>query len=47
MTEMRFHEGVLQEGCMPIGLLRAYLLDLPLSCDMKPNWKFSDEAMRP
>jgi uncharacterized protein (DUF885 family) len=47
MTEMRFHEAVLQEGCMPIGLLRAYLLDLPLSRDMKPNWKFSDEAMRP
>ena len=47
MSEERFHDAVLKEGPIPIELLRADLRGLPLSRDMKPTWKFSDEAMRP
>jgi hypothetical protein len=47
MSEQRFHDAVLKEGPMPIELLRADLEGAPLSRDMRPTWKFSDEAMRP
>jgi uncharacterized protein (DUF885 family) len=47
MTEDQFHDAVLKKGPIPLELLRADLLVLPLPHDMKPTWQFSDEAMRP
>ncbi len=46
MSEAEFHGAVLRENTMPIELLRASLLGLPLSPGSKPAWKFQDEAMR-
>jgi uncharacterized protein (DUF885 family) len=45
MSESDFHAAVLRENAMPIELLRAALLGLPLSPESKPQWKFRDEAM--
>jgi hypothetical protein len=45
MSESDFHAAVLRENAMPIELLRASLLALPLSPESKPGWKFQDEAM--
>ena len=42
-TEKEFHDRVLQENMMPIELLRALLLDLPLNKDYKTEWKFSTD----
>ncbi len=47
VSEEHFHDAVLKEGAIPIEFLRADLQGLPLRRDMKPTWKFSDEAMRP
>lgn len=43
MTEQQFNDAVLMENTMPIELLRAALLKLPLARDMKPSWKFAGE----
>lgn len=40
MTDRQFHDAILQEGAMPIELLRADLEDLKLTPDFKTNWKF-------
>lgn len=40
MTEEQFHGAVLKANTMPIELLRAELLRLPLSRDARPAWKF-------
>jgi hypothetical protein len=45
MSESQFHGAVLRENTMPIELLRAAMLSLPLSPESKPAWKFQDEAM--
>jgi uncharacterized protein (DUF885 family) len=42
-TPRDFHDAVLQGGNMPIELVRARILRLPLSRDWKPSWRF-DEA---
>jgi uncharacterized protein (DUF885 family) len=39
-TEKNFHDSVLKENSIPIEVLRAILLDLPLKEDYKSNWKF-------
>ena len=46
MSETQFHGAVLRQNTIPIELLRASLLGLPLSRESKPGWKFQDEAMR-
>ncbi len=46
MSEAEFHGAVLRQNTMPIELLRAALLGLPLSRENKPAWRFQDEAMR-
>jgi uncharacterized protein (DUF885 family) len=46
MSESEFHAAVLRENAMPIEVLRASLLGLPLSPESKPAWKFQDEAIR-
>jgi hypothetical protein len=40
MTDRQFHDAILQEGAMPIELLRADLENLKLTPDFKTNWKF-------
>ena len=40
MTNREFHDVVLRQGEIPIELLRAGLLDLPLTRDYKAGWKF-------
>ncbi|MBI5394010.1 MAG: DUF885 family protein [Verrucomicrobia bacterium] len=43
LTEQQFNDAVLAENTMPIELLRAALLNLPLARDTKPSWKFAGE----
>lgn len=40
MTEKGFHDAVLQEGNIPVPLLRAGMLGLIDSPDYRPNWRF-------
>jgi uncharacterized protein (DUF885 family) len=42
MTEKAFHDAVLQGHAMPVEMVRAELLNLPLSRDFKPHWRFAD-----
>lgn len=42
-TEKQFHDRVMQEGRMPIELLRGLLQDLPLDKNYKTKWKFSTQ----
>lgn len=42
MTEKEFHDRVMQENTLPIELVRAILIDQPLTKDFKTNWKFID-----
>ncbi|MFG0284982.1 MAG: DUF885 family protein [Phycisphaerales bacterium JB039] len=42
MTEKQFHDTVLLYNSMPIELIRAGLLDLPLTKDWRPSWRFAD-----
>jgi hypothetical protein len=43
MTEAQFHDAVLRQNTMPIELLRAELLGLPLARDFHPAWRFAEE----
>ena len=40
MTEKAFHDEILRQGSMPIGLLRLGLTKQKLTRDMDINWKF-------
>jgi uncharacterized protein (DUF885 family) len=40
MTLKQYHDAILHENQMPIELLRATLLDQPLSKDFKTFWRF-------
>ncbi|HAM72836.1 MAG TPA: DUF885 domain-containing protein [Verrucomicrobiales bacterium] len=40
MTERAFHDAVLRENAIPIEMIRADLLRLPLTREAKPAWKF-------
>ncbi|KAJ3476579.1 hypothetical protein NLG97_g9086 [Lecanicillium saksenae] len=40
MPEKQFHDSILRGGFMPVEMIRAVLLDLPLSPDYKPQWRF-------
>ena len=40
MTERQFHDELLKLGPVPVELLRANLLDLPLMPDYKTQWRF-------
>ena len=41
LSERQFHDAVLRQGCMPIELLRAALMSVPLPKDAKPSWRFA------
>lgn len=43
MTEQQFNDAVLTANTMPVELLRASLLKLPLARDTKPVWRFAGE----
>lgn len=45
MTEQQFNDAVLAENTMPIAVLRADLLNLPVARDMEPKWRFAGEPM--
>jgi len=40
MTYRQYHDAILRENSMPIEMLRAILINQPLSRDFKTNWKF-------
>ena len=42
MTEKAYHDAVLSGHSIPLEMVRAELLDLPLSRDFKPHWRFAD-----
>jgi uncharacterized protein (DUF885 family) len=42
MNEKAFHDAVLHGHAMPVEMVRAELLNLPLSRDFKPQWRFAD-----
>ena len=47
MTEQAFHDAVLFEGAIPIELVRAGLLNLPLTRDTRSTWTFAGGAGSP
>jgi uncharacterized protein (DUF885 family) len=40
MTNRDFHDAIMQGGRMPIEMVRARLLQTPLTRDHRPAWKF-------
>lgn len=46
MTALQYHDAILQEGMMPIPVLRALLTGEKLTPGWKPNWRFVDEALK-
>lgn len=40
MTYKQYHDAILHENSMPIEMLRAILMNQPLTRDYKPSWKF-------
>lgn len=42
MTNRDFHDAILQGGPIPVELVRARLLGLPLSRDYQASWRFAD-----
>lgn len=47
MTNQAFHDAVLSEGAIPLELVRALLLNLPLTRDTRSTWTFAGEAGYP
>lgn len=42
MTNREFHDAVLKENNIPVELLRAKLLEIPIKSDFKSTWRFKD-----
>jgi uncharacterized protein (DUF885 family) len=42
MTELAFHDAILQENSIPVELMRADLSGQPLTRDYKASWRFYD-----
>jgi len=47
MTERQFHDAVIQSGPMPIAMVRARLLNLPMNREGLAPWRFADELPPP
>jgi uncharacterized protein (DUF885 family) len=45
MTERQFNDAVLTYGPIPIELIRAGILDVPLSRDMRAAWRFAGDLV--
>lgn len=43
MTDKQFHDKILQEGPIPVAMVKALLTDEPLKENYHANWKFSKE----
>ena len=43
MTNRQFHDAILRQGPIPVEMVRAELLHLPLSKSFVPSWRFADE----
>jgi uncharacterized protein (DUF885 family) len=43
MTNRQFHDAVLRENYIPFELLRAKMLDQPLSAKQLSTWRFYDK----
>ncbi|MGH7464859.1 MAG: DUF885 family protein, partial [Longimicrobiales bacterium] len=46
MTERAFHDAILQGGRMPVEMVRARLIDAPLTPDYTTRWRFADSTTR-
>ena len=46
MTDRDFHDAILQNGSIPIEMVRATLTDQKLTRDHKPSWRFYDLGPR-
>jgi uncharacterized protein (DUF885 family) len=44
MTDKQFNDAVLKCGPIPVDVVRASLLNLPLTAETVPNWKFEEDA---
>ena len=42
MSMREYHDAILQGGSMPVEMVRARLLELPLSRDHQPQWRFGE-----
>jgi uncharacterized protein (DUF885 family) len=42
MTERQYHDAILTSGNMPVEMLRALLLNEPLTSDYRARWRFAD-----
>jgi uncharacterized protein (DUF885 family) len=40
MTDKEFHDAILQGGRMPVELVRARMLNVPLTRDYRASWRF-------
>src|SRR4029077_13814661 len=47
MSERQFHDTVLTYNAIPIEFIRAGMLNLPLTRETKPAWKFAGEIPKP
>lgn len=45
MSQKQYHDAILEEGSMPIPMLRALLTNEKLTPDWKPQWRFLEEAI--
>lgn len=45
LTDREFHDALLTYGPIPIELIRAAMLDLPLTPDTKPTWRFTGDPL--
>jgi uncharacterized protein (DUF885 family) len=44
MTDREFHDRILQGGTMPVEMVRARLLDVPLEPGYTAGWRFGDTS---
>lgn len=47
LTEQQFHDAVLEEGPIPIAIVRADLNGMPLRRDARPAWRFTEPKKSP
>jgi uncharacterized protein (DUF885 family) len=40
MTDLQFHDTILQSGRIPVEMVRALLTDAPLTREYKASWRF-------
>src|SRR5208283_877381 len=43
MSNREYHDAILMQNAIPVELLRAKLLNLPLTRDYQTNWKFYED----